>query len=334
MRQSDSPLESARIFHHRAVIATAVAFVGLSTLAIVWLGSGPGKVPSSGSRRIPFVAEKTNPVESFETVREVIASGGVPLAREAAVAWLDRQARERLVLETEAETMLLDTLRQGGHPAWTSGYSQHLFNSACNALRIRPSDGGAALTRILQSHAASHPDRVLRLYSLQHIDSMRKSGHLPDALVAETRAMLHSLAIAPDNDVAGTALKILGEWDGPSSATSSATVELAAQIATDRSRPVDVRVCAIHSAGPASLDPSRIIASDASEPIQLRKAAIARIGRHGDQSDLPSLRSLRGESARLAQAADPALQSLTRRLDSPRDSAPMPYPSLPTTTTP
>lgn len=317
---------------HRTVVVTVVGFAGLAIWAAV--RREHNEISSASGHGTATLVDQATPAESFATVSKVIALGGAPLARETALAWLDRQARERQPLDAEAEKLLLGTLRNGGHPEWSAGYCQHLFNSACNALRIRPSDGGDTLARILQSQALSHPNRVLRLYALQHIDSMRKSGQITAPLAEEIHNHLLSLATAPDSDVAGTALLTLNNWDALPSGTVSASVALAGQIAADRSRQIDVRVSAIHSAGAASLEPARIIAADTTEPVLLRKAAIARIGRHGDRSDLRTLQSLRTESARLAQAADPALKALQARLNDSGNPAPKPYLSLPTRPSP
>ena len=55
----------------------------------------------------------------------------------------------------------------------------------------------------------------------------------------------------------------------------------------------------------------------------LRKAAIAVIGRHGSSADLASLETIRSESARLAQAAEPAIARLRDRPDGRGE--PIPY---------
>ncbi len=312
-------------FRRLALAGTLVA--AFAALAVVWKTSSSRSAPPSGNDNPPGAVLPPEQDPSLATVRHVVATGGCPPTREAAIAWLDQQSRHRRPLAADAESFLLDMLRDGrGHPGWPPGYHRHLFNSACNALRVRPGDGGESLARILHSHASSHPDRVLRLYALQHLDSLRKSGHLVGVPAEEIRATLESLAAEPDGDVAGTAILLLTEWDGAAGNAPPAILELAAHTAADRTRPVDVRVSAIHSAGPAALDAARAIAADPTEPVLLRKAAIARIGRHGGEGDLPALESLRGESSRLAQAAEPALGNLRQRLREPAAPAPVPYP--------
>ncbi len=309
----------------RRLVLAAIALIAvLAALAAIW---NIRETRRTGPPGPTTAATQQETVPSLSTLREVITDGGSPLTREAAIAWLDRNARERSVLSAEAVTTLLDLLREGhGHSAWSSGYRQHLFNSACNALRANPSgDSTESLARILHDHTTRHPDRILRLYALQHIDSLRKSGHLTDPLATEIHTTIQSIAASPENDVAGTAILLLAEWDGPATDAPPAVLELAAHTAADRSRPVDIRVSAIHTAGSAALETARAIAGDISEPILLRKAAIARIGRHGSAEDLDSLEALRTESARLAQAAGPAIGKLQSRLRNPATPAPIPY---------
>lgn len=324
--------QALKTSRQRTVMVSMLALIGVAVWVVMW--QERSEIFSFSGQPSPMLVDQTDLSESFATVQNVIAIGGAPLAREAAIAWLDRQARERHPLNAEAEKLLLNTLRNDGHPEWSDGYRQHLFNSACNALRVQPSDGGEALARILQSQAASHSDRVLRLYALQHLDSMRNSGQIPGPLGEKIHHDLQALATTPDSDVAGAALFTLHQWDGPASDESSASVVLAGEVAADRSRPVDVRVSAIHLAGSAALDPARTIAADISEPILLRKAAIARIGRHGDRTDLPILQSLRAESARLGQAAEPALKALQARLDDSGTPVPKLYQTFSTRSSP
>jgi hypothetical protein len=315
----------SRSVFRRPTFAVALLAV-LAALAAVWISTFNHEIPPTGSA--PTAAALTHEPESaFTTVRHVIATGGCPLTRETAIAWLDQQSRERQPLDSEAANTLLEMLSHAeGHLDWSSGYRQHLFNSACNALRVSPLEATAvALARTLHAHATDHPDRILRLYALQHIDSLRKSGHLAGPLAGEIHATLHSLAATPENDIAGTAIQVLADWDGSTTDAPPAILELAAHAAADRSRPVDIRVSAIHTAGPSALEAARTIASDTTEPVILRKAAIARIALDGGNGDLPVLQSLRAESSRIAQAADPAIHHLQSRLRDPAKPAPVPY---------
>jgi hypothetical protein len=71
-------------------------------------------------------------------------------------------------------------------------------------------------------------------------------------------------------------------------------------MAEDLSLPMDVRITALHAAGPESLSAARRLAPAADQLVLLRKAAIACIGRHGSESDFADLKKLSGESSRLA----------------------------------
>lgn len=319
-------MKRPRPFHRRRVLLASVLVSAIALVVLVWKSGTPRQsAPSPAADLSPGVPHE--PDLSLATLRQVVASGGCPLTREAAIAWLDRHARQRSPLPAEAQTALLELLRDGrGHSDWTSGYRQHLFNSACNALRANPSGESAeALADILHAHATGHPDRVLRLYALQHIDSLRKSGRLEGPLAAEIHATLQHIAASPESNIAGTAIHLLAGWDGPANDAPPAVLELAAHTAADRSRPVDVRVSAIHTAGPAALETARSIAADTTEPVILRKAAIGLIGHGGTSADLDTLRSLRAESSRIAQAADPAIHHLQSRLLNPAKPAPVPY---------
>lgn len=318
-------MTAPRPFSRPLTLAVAGLVVVVATLAAVWKFTVSRQTPPVATA--PAAVTPHEPESSLDTVLDVIATGGCKLTREAAIAWLDQQARQRQPLASEASSVLLDMLRRAeGHPHWSPGYRQHIFNSACNALRANPpAETPAALARILLAHATSHPDRILRLYALQHIDSLRKSGHLESPLAGEIHATLQQIAAAPESNIAGTAIHLLAEWDGPAAAAPPAILKLAAHTAADRSRPVDVRVSAIHTAGPAALDTARTIAADPTEPVILRKAAIARIGHDGISADLDTLRTLRAESSRLAQAADPAIHHLQSRLRNPAKPAPVPY---------
>ena len=316
----------------RAWAAAGLVLLGAAGL-MLWLGRGkPAEVAGRAGGSVQRDAEIASGGESFQTLCQVLASGGGPLNREAAVAWLDRITREHRPLPAEAEAKLLGMLASDGHPDWSAAYRQQIFNSACNALRADSGVFTESFVRILLAHATAHPDRVLRLYALQHIDSLRRDGDLEGALADEIHRSLQVLAADPESDVAGTAILLLAGWEDHAAAASPAVLELAVDTAADVSRPVDIRVSALHSAGPRILDTARAIAVNTAEPAILRKAAIARIGRHGGATDLPVLADLRTESTRLAQAADPAIEALRMRLRNPNAPAPIPYPasSIPT----
>ena len=313
--------------HPRRLVALAACGVLVATAAwMVWHARGPDSpvIDSADEQSAAPAIDLNDPPESYDTFLHVRQTGGCRLTRAAAIGWLDVHTRQRRALPADQAHHLMDVLRTGGHEAWEAGYRQHLYNSAFNALHL--CDIAEDLTHLLHDLARHDDDRVMRLYALQHIGMQRESGQLKNPLAGEIHATLQQIAASPESDVAGTAIHLLTEWDGRAADAPPSVLELAAHSAADRSRPVDVRVSAIHSAGAAALGTARAIAADTTEPVILRKAAIARIGHHGDQGDRATLKTLGAESARLAQAADPALESLQNRLRNPSAPAPIPYP--------
>lgn len=215
-------------------------------------------------------------------------------------------------------------IREGGHASWPSGYRQHLFNSAFNALHI--CHVGEAFTRQLLHLALNDADRTMRLYAIQHLSVQRRVGQLSGALAEEIRSTLETLARQPGAEVSGGVLLLLTSWDSPADGENDFTIQqLALATAADRARPVDIRVTAIHAAGSTSLPLARTLATDASSPVLLRKAAIAGIGRYGSKEDLVMLADLQAESSRIAQAANPARIAIQARFSNSSASAPVPY---------
>lgn len=265
----------------------------------------------------------SEPAASFETFLHVLQDGGCRLTRAAAIGWLDRYSRERRVLPDNEAEAVMEMARSGGHESWTSGYRQHVYNSAFNALHHTPNP--EPLTDVLRQLALHDKDRIMRLYALQHIGIQRSSGRLEGTLADEIQAMLAEFAADRESEVSGTAIQLLADWDGQEATGEPEIQALAAATAADRSRPVDVRVTSIHAAGPASLEVARAIAPDVDEPVILRKAAIARIGEHGSVEDFASLETLRRESSRLAQAADPALEKLQNKQQNALKPTPVTY---------
>jgi hypothetical protein len=271
----------------------------------------------------PPVVDLAEPAVEFSTFQHVVETGGCEITRPIAIEWLDHHSRTLVPPGPSETSAILAMVTQGGHPAWDAGYRQHLFNSAFNALHLTGS--AETLTRALHHLVIHDTDRVMRLYALQHLNAQRHIGHLPDGPLAdEIHAMLQEIARSSEEECSGYAIQVLVTWQGGTTIDPSLQ-QLALATAADASRPVDVRVTAIHAAGPASLPLARTLATQAAEHVLLRKAAIALIGAHGTDEDFPSLETLRRESSRLAQAAEPALLAIRGRLANPDSPAPLPF---------
>ena len=141
------------------------------------------------------------------------------------------------------------------------------------------------------------------------------------------RATVEALARQQESEVSGTAIQLLADWDvhADDKPLAPDVAQLAVATAADGSRSVDIRVTAIHAAGPAALSLSRDLASNPEEPVMLRKAAIARMGEDGGPEDLAQLESLTKESSRLAQAAQPAIESIRQRASGVKPVKLVPY---------
>lgn len=265
------------------------------------------------------------PAENFATFQHVLLTGGCEITRPVAIAWLDRQARENTVLPKTESARVMAMMVEGGHASWKAAYRQHLFNSALNVLH-RCHLGEALTVQLL--HLSQHdPDRTIRLYALQHLGVQRRAGHLADGPLADrVLASLREMAAASREEVSGYAIDLLASWDGTADGEPGPAVrDLALATAADASRPVDIRVTALHAAGSGSLALARTLAGQTKEHIMLRKAAIACIGKHGTDADFPALEGLRDESARLAQAAAPALAKLHQRQAASPTTSLVPY---------
>jgi hypothetical protein len=283
--------------------------------------SSPALSPTT-ARTYPGLDLK-DPAATFETLRYVVDTGGDEHTRAQAIVWLDQQSRTMQPLSPRLEAWMFEVLNSGGHPQWDKEYKFWLFNSAFNALHPGPQQ--EKLTKLLAQLAVNDPEKTMRLYALQHLEVQRMAGRLTEPLVEEVRAMLLQIAATPDGQEAGLAIRLLAQWDGASSAMNPDVASQAIKLAADTSRALDGRVTALYAAGPAALALARDLASDATQPVLLRKASIALIGAHGSESDLTQLQKLSAESSRLAQAAEPALQTLRHRSANPHAPALIPF---------
>ncbi|HEX5791081.1 MAG TPA: hypothetical protein VFY13_07995 [Luteolibacter sp.] len=313
-----SSLRPAVRVRYAHALAGALAAAGL----VVWFQQRAGEVDSVRSTGGLLVGlNLEDPEPSYLILRHAVETGGTERTRELAVTWLDRQTRRQLPLTAEQENWFLAKLAANGHASWDSEFRFLFFNSAFNVLHLGSQQ--EELARLLVKLAVEAPEKTMRLYALQHIGVQRNIGHLTGPMADEVRATLHTLAAQPGSPVAGTALSNLTLWEGPETAPGQALIDLALKLAEEPTCEVDVRVTALHTAGAASLPLARRLAPDTKQPVQLRKAAIARIGQHGEAADCASLESLIAENFRIAQAAEPALRSLQQRSSNPQAPAPI-----------
>lgn len=299
------------------LIAAAALLIGVAAFIVVEMRSTSPTDPTSSPA--PTLAERfpgldlEDPAASYQTLRYAAATGGDPRTRQMAIRWLDDQSRSNRALTPNQEKWLLTQIEDGAHPDWDIEYRLWLYNSAFNCLQ-RSTDI-ECFARLLQTLATEHPHRRMQLYALQHIGLLRENGRLTGPLAEEIHRDLEKLIDQPGHPVAGTAIALLIDWSDAEPPAN--TIEHALKLAADPAVPVDVRVTALHAADHAALGLARELSRDTDQPIILRKAAIASLGRYGDRSDTPALEQFAAEHFRLAQAAKPALKAIDRRLTNP-----------------
>lgn len=250
----------------------------------------------------------------FGDMLRVFDSGGEALEVEEAIEYLAGLSRcGPGVNETERGT-LLEAMGRGAPEGMKDGTWSHLFNNACNVL----AGEDERLVELLERTVEEDERLLLRLYALQHLGI--NYGHAGAEVQARLRGLVQRLLADADEEAAGTALVLWREWEGAEPGAVS-SLERSRAMVMDKSRPLDVRVSALHAIGedPSVLDLSRVIAPDSSQPVILRKCAVNLIGRHGAARDVSLLRECVQESPRLAQAGKPALRALEFRLAGRRE---------------
>lgn len=264
-----------------------------------------------------------DPAASYQTLRYIADTGGDEATRSQALVWLDEHSRSGQPFDPAREKFLLELLRSGGHPAWDIEYKLWLFNSAFNNLHA--SLNPEPLSEILYDLAAHHPHRTMRLYALQHIGVQRGQGNLKGEIADRIRTLLEGQSGQADPEVAGTAIRLLVGWNRDQATADPDVIARAVEIAKDTSLPTDVRITALHAAEAHALEAARFLAADPSQPVLLRKAAIALIGQHGSENDLARLEIYATENSRIAQAANPARAAIRHRLTNPDAPQPIPF---------
>jgi hypothetical protein len=234
---------------------------------------------------------------------------------------LDTAARLHSGLERGEVKTLLGHLGEGRPASLSAPAWQHFFNSACNALAATTGVGADAMAPMLFRVLAEDRDKVMRLYALQHLGNLHPGA--PEPVRSQIGRRVLELAGSTDDVVAGTAMDLLERWHGELGAEivpASAEVRAKMAVATmlDPRRAADVRSSAVHMAVDGgfleALPAARQIATDPQEDVLLRKASIHLIGQLGVEADTELLTRCAKENLRLAQAADPALISLSDRL--------------------
>jgi hypothetical protein len=270
------------------------------------------------------------PTEGFDRVW-----GAEPLSAlelESLIEELDTAAREENGIGRKLADQLLEGIG-GGVPASMSLISwRHFFNSSLNALAASECVGSDEIARVLMDVMERDEDKVMRLYALQHIEIHQP--RVKEPLRSEIGNRVASLAYAEDDEISGTAVLVMERWKGevgegaksiPKEDRSAAVVK----IISDAKREADVRVTAVHTAVdggyPDALPAARAIAADPSEDTMLRKAAIHLIGQLGNQNDSDLLVQCAAENNRLAQAARPAIERLSDRMEGRPEPKLIPY---------
>ena len=299
----------------KPVLLIAAGLLVFGGVAFIWQQQGKQEIPTAKVADSFSNLDLEELTASYQMLRYVVERGGDEHQRKFAIEWLDEQTRLKIPPKPDQETWLLSVIEKGGHPDWDIEAKLWIFNDAFAYLHL--GNQHERLTAILQNLALKHPHITMRLYALQHIDIQRSVGNLTGPHADKTYEILEQLAKESDGKVAGSALVALTNWDGPKVPPSEKLVKLALQLAADTNRTVDVRITAIHAVGNGALELARTLATDLTQPVMIRKASIACIGKYGTESDTASLKQLAKENFRIAQAAEPALAAITNRIANP-----------------
>jgi hypothetical protein len=304
---------------------SGVAMVGILAWEMGDRGTSAVTKPTRSVPEVGGMGKKLPPPVGFDRVLEVFAQGGTSLKFGEAVELLDSMTRSGKALEGSSREELLAAMEHGTPEGMGEGEWSHLFNNACNVMAVGQSTADEKLIALLERIASDDPRLVMKLYALQHLGV--SYDRASETSQQRLRLLVRQMLAEPDSQTAGTALVLLRKWEGSTEGDAAATKNLRWTMVTDITRPIDVRVSALHTIAddPGVIELARRIASDPAQPIILRKVAINLIGQHGEASDLPVLRQYGQESPRLAQAGTPAVRMLEERLGGKVQPALVPY---------
>jgi hypothetical protein len=317
----------------RQKTCAGLALLLCAVVALVIQRAGKSSTGDGSTRAVSSVDNATAkpgparpaPLAGWDRLIEVMAHGGAPAEVSEATGFLDELMRSHVSLEAGRREELLAALERGSPSGMGEGDWSHLFNNACNLLAVGQTAADERVLVLLERTAAEDSRLVMRLYALQHLGESYE--HAGDDAKKRLRELVRKMLTQPDAPTAGTALVLWRKWEGSVEGEGDSSNDISRAIVTDTTRPVDVRVSALHAIGddPKVLDLARGIAPDRSQPVVLRKAAISLIGRHGQEKDLPVLRECGRESPRLSQAGVPAIRMLEDRIAGKPEPVPTSY---------
>ncbi|QQL44809.1 hypothetical protein [Sulfuriroseicoccus oceanibius] len=201
---------------------------------------------------------------------------------------------------------MIQLLGNGMPDGLSRGEWHERVNDWLNWLRADPTADVAPMVDVLLRIVETSDDEVLRVYALQHLGMVRhRVGD--SSLAARVDAMMSRLAAEPFDPVAGAALMMGCENDGP-------TDDSALRLAESERASTAARVTAIHVAvdsGDVRVLPLvRALATENETPLVLRKAAVYAIGRLGGPADAEVLSQLQGEEGVIEAAVAAARKRL------------------------
>jgi hypothetical protein len=225
--------------------------------------------------------------------------------------------KQQQILTDEERKDLLAYLAQSKPGSLSADEWEERVNELLNLLRCQP-EGVPGLADLLIHIVSSDPDPVLRMYALQHL-----AMWIPNEPAVKNRVamidLLKRLANTPGDELAGSAVLFLNDQAqlprSNDALVSDEMIERAAlRLVNDKLSRPDVRITALHACAARRMQDAaptaRIIATDPTLMIPLRKAAIYTLGELGNIEDRELLESLASSNPKLAAATAPALKKI------------------------